>query len=217
MRANRTIQGVLFDWDGTLIDSYEADAAAYLAMFRKMGIPWGIQELTRHYSPNWYAVYRAAGLPRHRWDAADAAWRKEYANHRPKLIAGSRRILAQLVLRHQLGLVTNGDRDRVTRQLRDFRITRLFTARICAGDSERKKPHPEPLQMALAKMRLKPAACVYVGDAPQDIEMARRAGVLAIGVLGPFPTEKRLRASRPDMLLDSIEALPDALNTLLER
>ena len=217
MRANRTIQGVLFDWDGTLIDSYEADAAAYLAMFRKMGIPWGIQELTRHYSPNWYAVYRAAGLPRHRWDAADAAWRKEYANHRPKLIAGSRRILAQLVLRHKLGLVTNGDRDRVTRQLRDFRITRLFTARICAGDSERKKPHPEPLQMALAKMRLKPAACVYVGDAPQDIEMARRAGVLAIGVLGPFPTEKRLRASRPDMLLDSIEALPDALNTLLER
>ena len=217
MRANRTIQGVLFDWDGTLIDSYEADAAAYLAMFRKMGIPWGIQELTRHYSPNWYAVYRAAGLPRHRWDAADAAWRKEYANHRPKLIAGSRRILAQLVLRHKLGLVTNGDRDRVTRQLRDFRITRLFTARICAGDSERKKPHPEPLQMALAKMRLKPAACVYVGDAPQDIEMARRAGVLAIGVLGPFPTEKRLRASRPDILLDSIEALPDALNTLLER
>ncbi len=214
MRANRTIQGVLFDWDGTLIDSYEADAAAYLAMFREMGIPWDIKQLTRHYSPNWYAVYRAAGLPRHRWEAADAAWRKEYANHRPKLIAGSRRILAQLVRRHKLGLVTNGDRDRVTRQLRDFRLTRLFAARICAGDSERKKPHPEPLQMALTKMRLKPAACVYVGDAPQDIEMARRAGVLAIGVLGPFPTEKRLRASRPDMLLDSIEALPDALKNL---
>jgi len=36
-------------------------------------------------------------------------------------------------------------------------------------------------------MRLAPSACVYVGDAPQDVEMAQRAGVRAIGVLGPFP------------------------------
>ena len=216
MPAKRTIEGVLFDWDGTLIDSYEADASAYLAMFREMGIPWGVKELTQHYSPNWYAVYRAAGLPRRRWDAADAAWRKQYANHQPKLIAGTRGVLARLARRHKLGLVTSGDRDRVTRQLRKFFLTRLFAARICSGDTERKKPHPQPLQMALEKMRLKPSASVYVGDSPQDIEMARRAGVFAIGVFGPFPTEKSLRAARPDLLLDSINALPDALTNLLE-
>jgi len=214
MPAKRAIEGVLFDWDGTLIDSYEADASAYLAMFREMGIPWGVKELTRHYSPDWYAVYRAAGLPRHRWSAADAAWRKQYANHQPKLIAGSRRVLAGLARRHKLGLVTSGDRDRVTRQLRKFALTTLFEARVCGGDSEQKKPHPQPLQMALEKMRLAPADCVYVGDAPQDIEMARRAGVFAIGVLGPFPTGKRLRAARPDVLLDSLEALPEALRNL---
>ena len=213
-RKNKDLQGVLFDWDGTLIDSYEADASAYLAMFREMGIPWGVKELTRHYSPDWYAVYRAAGLPRHRWSAADAAWRKQYANHQPKLIAGSRRVLAGLARRHKLGLVTSGDRDRVTRQLRKFALTTLFEARVCGGDSEQKKPHPQPLQMALEKMRLAPADCVYVGDAPQDIEMARRAGVFAIGVLGPFPTGKRLRAARPDVLLDSLEALPEALRNL---
>lgn len=212
---NQSIQGVLFDWDGTLINSYEADASAYLAMFRKMGIPWGVKELTKHYSPDWYAVYRAAGLPQNRWKDADTAWRKQYAKHHPKLIAGSRRILAQLAARHKLGLVTSGDRDRVTRQLRSFRLTQLFAARVCAGDTEHKKPHPEPLQMALEKMQLHPSACVYVGDAPQDIEMARAAGVFAIGVLGPFPTEKRLRASRPGILLDSLAALPDALKTLL--
>ena len=59
------------------------------------------------------------------------------------------------------------------------------------------------------------AACVYVGDSPQDVEMAQRAGVRAIGVLGPFPTEKRLRAARPEFVLDSIEELPDALKKLL--
>jgi len=44
--------------------------------------------------------------------------------------------------------------------------------------------------------------------------MAQRAGVRAIGVLGPFPTEKRLRAARPDFLLDSIEELPGVLKRL---
>jgi beta-phosphoglucomutase-like phosphatase (HAD superfamily) len=70
---NKTLQGVLFDWDGTLINSYSADSSAYLAMFREMGIPWGLEELAQHYSPNWYRVYRAAKLPRARWDDADRA------------------------------------------------------------------------------------------------------------------------------------------------
>jgi phosphoglycolate phosphatase-like HAD superfamily hydrolase len=49
---------------------------------------------------------------------------------------------------------------------------------------------------------------VYVGDAPEDIEMARRAGVAAIGVLGPFPTAERLRLAKPEVLLESIRDLP---------
>jgi phosphoglycolate phosphatase-like HAD superfamily hydrolase len=50
-----------------------------------------------------------------------------------------------------------------------------------------------------------------VGDTAEDIEMARRAGVLAIGVFGPFPTAARIRAARPDVLLRSIGDLPDYL------
>ena len=212
--SKQAVEGVLFDWDGTLIDSYHADTSAYLAMFREMGISWGIRELEKHYSPNWYQVYRAAKLPKKRWDDADRLWRAFYAKHRPKLIAGARGVLARLRGSHRLGLVTSGDRDRVTRQLREFRLTEHFLARVCSGDTLHKKPHPEPLRLALRQMALDPAACVYVGDAPQDIEMARRAGVRAIGVLGPFPTEKRLRASKPEWLLASIEELPEALSCL---
>src|SRR5215469_2349689 len=120
------IEGVLFDWDGTLLDSYAADSAAYLAMFREMGIPWGLAELAKNYSPNWYRVYRAAKLPRARWEAADRAWRKQYAKHRPRLIGGVRRVLTRIAHHHRLGLVTSGDRDRVARQLREFRLSRLF-------------------------------------------------------------------------------------------
>jgi phosphoglycolate phosphatase len=211
---NKSLQGVLFDWDGTLIDSYGADSSAYLAMFREMGIPWGLEELAQHYSPNWYRVYRAAKLPRARWDDADRAWRTQYAKHSPRLISGARRVLERLGRVHHLGLVTSGDRDRVTRQLRAFRLTRMFGTRVCSGDTTQKKPHPAPLHLALQQLSLKPSACVYVGDSPEDLEMAKRAGVRAIAVLGPFPTEKRLRAARPDFLLESIRELPEILTAL---
>ena len=168
---NKNLQGVLFDWDGTLIDSYSADSSAYLAMFREMGIPWGLKELARHYSPNWYRVYRAAKLPRARWDDADRAWRAQYAKHSPRLITGARQVLVRLGRAHHLGLVTSGDRDRVTQQLRAFRLTRLFGARVCSGDTPEKKPHPAPLRLALRQLRLEPSACVYVGDSAEDLEM----------------------------------------------
>lgn len=208
------LRGVLFDWDGTLVDSYHADTSAYLAMFHEMGIAWGIGELEKHYSPNWYQVYRAAKLPRKFWNEADRAWRRHYAEHRPQLISGVRRVLEAVGRKHALGLVTSGDRDRVLRQLREFRLTRLFSARVCSGDTLRKKPHPAPLRLALRQMELEAKCCVYVGDAPQDVEMARRAGVLAVGVLGPFPTEKRLRAARPEFLIRSLEELPEVLRRL---
>src|SRR5260221_2498682 len=123
-KPNNSVEGVLFDWDGTLVNSYHADTSAYLAMFKEMGIPWGLPELEKNYSPNWYQVYRAAGLPRKHWDDADRAWRAHYAKHRPKLVAGARRVLAKVGNAHHLGLVTSGDRDRVIRQLRQFRLTR---------------------------------------------------------------------------------------------
>ncbi len=214
-RKNHSLlEGVLFDWDGTLLNSYEADSSAYLAMFKEMGICWGRKELEQHYSPNWYQVYRAAKLPRRQWDDADKAWRTHYAKHSPKLISGARRIISRLHQSHQLGLVTSGDRDRVHRQLRSFGLTSQFAARVCSGDTRNKKPHPEPLRLALRQMRLEPSACVYVGDAPQDVEMAHRAGVRAIGVLGPFPTEKRLRAARPEFLIASLDKLPALLKSL---
>jgi phosphoglycolate phosphatase len=208
------IKGVLFDWDGTLLDSFDADSSAYLAMFSELGVAWGLEELSQHYSPNWYDVYRAAGLPKQHWDAADVAWRKHYSGFRPKLIPGARKVLTTVGRRYKLGLVTSGDRDRVLRQLREFRISKSFHARVCSGDTKHKKPHPGPLNLALRCIGLEATQCVYVGDSPEDVQMAKSAHVRAIGVLGPFPTEKRLRAAKPDLLLNSLAELPAALKQL---
>ena len=214
MSLRPALHAVLFDWDGTLLDSYHADSQAYLAMFRAMGVNWGLDQLEQHYSPDWYAVYRAAKIPKDRWDEADRVWRAYYAKHPSKLMSAARKVLVQLSGRHKLGLVSSGDRDRVSRQLRQFRLTRMFRTRVLGGDTAEKKPHPAPLLKALKEMKAEAPHCVYVGDTPEDVEMARAAGVRAIAVLGPFPTEKRLRAVRPEILLNGLQELPKLLREL---
>jgi phosphoglycolate phosphatase-like HAD superfamily hydrolase len=63
-------------------------------------------------------------------------------------------------------------------------------------------------------MKLAPADCVYVGDTPEDLEMAKAAGVQAVAVLGPFPTARRLRAARPEFLLKHLDELPALLRKI---
>lgn len=211
--GRRPIRAVLFDWDGTLLDSFRADTHAYLRMFRALGVDWGVRELDRHYSPDWYRVYRAAGIERARWDEADRLWRRYYRQRKPALVPGARRVLRALRRSFLVGLVTSGDRARVSRQLRGFGLTALFGARVYGEDVKKRKPHPAPLRLALRRLGLPAAACIYVGDAAEDMEMARRAGVRAVAVLGPFPTHRRLRAARADALLESLEQLPRLLES----
>ena len=208
------LKAVVFDWDGTLLDSYHADATAYQEMFRALGIEWGVSELEKHYSPNWHRVYRAAGIPRGTWAEADRLWRQAYAHLRPALMPGARRVLRLLARNHVLALVTSGNRLRVRGQLRKFGFAQLFRAAVFGEDARHKKPHPAALKLALARLRLNPEECVYVGDSPEDMEMARRAGVRAIAVLGPFPNHARLRASETDALLAGLDELPETLKKL---
>jgi HAD superfamily hydrolase (TIGR01509 family) len=205
---------VLFDWDGTLLNSYASDTRAYLTMFRTLGVDWGVAELKCHYSPNWYRVYRAARIPREKWGQADRLWTLAYAKESPALLPGARQMIRQLKRDFDLGIVTSGNRRRVRQQLRDFGLADYFSACVCSEDVPKKKPHPAPLKFALKCLRADPEECVYVGDTAEDVEMARRAGVRPIGVLGPFPTAERIRRARPDTILRSIRDLPGYLQAL---
>lgn len=208
---------VLFDWDGTLLDSFSADVRAYTAMFRAMEVQWDAASFEDHYSPDWYRVYRAVGLPRGKWTEADRIWRAAYANEAPPLLPGARKLLRMLSCNFRLGIVTSGSRSRVRKQLRSFKLAKYFSACVCAGDTIHRKPHPAPIQLAMKRMCVSPEDAIYIGDSAEDVEMARRAGVRAIGVLGPFPTEKRIRAAKPDLLLPSIKDLAARLRPKEEK
>ena len=211
MNGKSVLKCVLFDWDGTLLDSFEADAQAYIHMFAALGMKWSIAELKRHYSPNWHHVYRAARLPRAKWEEADRLWMKFYRTHQPELQPGARRVLSALERRFILALVSSGSRARVRRQLREHEVAAMFRTKVCSEDAPRRKPHPAPLRLALDRLHLSPKVCVYIGDAPEDIQMAHRAGMRAIGVLGGSPVPARLRAASPDATIETIRELPHLL------
>ena len=177
-------------------------------MFHALGVDWGLRELWRCYSPDWHHVYRAAKIPRAKWAAANRLWRAAYAQEKPALLPGARSVMRTLERSFVLGLVTGGSGDRVRTQIRSFGFANHFAVCVCSEDASRKKPHPAPLNLALKRLRARPEDCVYVGDAPEDVVMAQRAGVRSVGILGPFPTAVRIRAAKPDLLLPSIRDLP---------
>ena len=213
MLTHKPLRAVLFDWDGTLLDSYQADTHAYLQMFRALGISWDSSKLAQNYSPDWHRVYRAAQVPPQCWAEADRLWRRFYRSERPLLQAGARHVVEMLANRFPLGLVSSGSSLRVRSQIRAFGLAPFFAVSIF-GDQvphSRRKPHPLQLRLALGRLGVDPGSCLYVGDAPEDVQMARRAGVAVVGVLQHSPVPERLRKSRPDALIKTIRSLPELL------
>jgi HAD superfamily hydrolase (TIGR01509 family) len=209
MLTHKPLRAVLFDWDGTLLDSFQADANAYMQMFRALGVSWNSTRLSQHYSPDWHNVYRAAHLPPARWAEADRLWRRFYRSERPQLQNGARSVVQMLAERFRLGLVSSGSTLRVRSQIRAFGLEPFFAVSIFGDQVPHRKPHPLQLQLAVRRLGCEPGSCVYIGDAPEDVQMARRAGVAAVGVLEHSPVPERLRESRPNALVKTVCGLPE--------
>jgi pyrophosphatase PpaX len=214
----RRLRAVLFDWDGTLVDSAEASYRCYERLFCEYGIAFDRARFERTYSPNWHRTYEALGLPRASWDEADARWLRHYAGERTELLPGARAALEKLRGGGlSLAVVTSGDRGRVTGELGRLEVGVLFDSVTCADDTVQRKPDPEPLRLGLRRVGVAAAQAAYVGDSPEDVEMARAAGVYAVGVPGGFPNRAVLASSRPDLLAADLGAAVDALLAVSDR
>jgi HAD superfamily hydrolase (TIGR01549 family) len=197
--STRRFRAVLFDWDGTLVDSAEATYRSYVSLFAHYGITYERRLFALTYSPAWQRTYRAVGLPEEHWPEADERWLALYAGETSALLPGARPALEALdAAGLLLGLVTSGDRSRVTGELRELGVSHLFQAVVCGGDLPAKKPRPEPLLMALDLLAVRPEEIAYVGDSPEDIQMTKTAGGFAVAIPGGFPNHEALAASGPD-------------------
>ena len=209
MPHNRTnIKTLVFDWDGTLVDSAHLGLIAFQKTFAELCVAFPIDIYEASYSPNWYSTYKALGLSEDLWERADALWLQHYGEETAPLIEGVGDTLAMLHAKgYRLGVVTSGSHSRVTREMTLSALNGLLDTLVCNEHIVNKKPHPEGLELALGKLGSSPDESAYVGDAPEDIEMGRRGNVLTVGVRSNYPSSARLLAAEPDIFLETIDDL----------
>jgi pyrophosphatase PpaX len=102
----------------------------------------------------------------------------------------------------QTGLVTSKNRHGASRGLSLVGLEALMDVMVCADEVNNPKPHPEPVEKAVALLGADPAGTVYVGDSIHDMHSGRAAGVKTAAALwGPFG-RAHLESARPDFWLE---------------
>ncbi len=199
------INTLLFDWDGTIVDSAHLGLQAFQKSFAALGFEFPQETYEAAYSPNWYLIYEAMGLPKEKWDRADELWLQHYGEQIAGLVPGAEIILRQLQQGgYRMGIVSSGSYSRVMRELEHAGLRDAFEVLVCNEQMQNKKPHPECLDTALGIMKSRKQQACYVGDSPEDIEMGKSAGVLTIGVRSSYPTSWKLLSFNPDIYLESL-------------
>ena len=205
-----SVKAILFDWDGTLVDSAHLGLAAFEKTFSELGVVFAHDIYQAKYSPNWYSTYEALGLPKNLWQVADDLWIQHYGEQSAPLIEGVGETLIALRTKgYQLAIVTSGSRSRVCREVQQSVLSDAFTVIICNEDIVNKKPDPEGLVLGMRELNVDPSQCAYVGDAPEDIEMGRRGNVMTVGVRSDYPSSARVPSANPDLYLNRITELVD--------
>jgi len=208
--STQSITTLLFDWDGTLVDSAQLGLTAFEQSFAALGMVFDHEIYREVYSPNWYSVYEAMGLPKDKWERADELWTHHYGEQTAELVDGAKQTIDDLQQKgHRLGIVSGGNAIRVAREIANVGFDKVFDVVVCHEQMENRKPHPEGLKTALRLMnRLREESC-YIGDAPEDIEMGKRAGLLTVGVRSAYPTNWKLKRSNPDIYVESVIELSE--------
>ena len=144
--------GVIFDWDGVLLDSLGSSFNVYNRIFEKLGARrLARDEYLRLQSPNWYEFYVKVGLPARHWKYVDDEWLRQYDHERPVLYPDARRCLVSLnSAGFRLALVSNGSEVRVKKELGEFGLAPLFESVMCGTAKEELKPSPLMLQRTYA-------------------------------------------------------------------
>jgi HAD superfamily hydrolase (TIGR01549 family) len=209
------VDAIVFDWDGTLVDSLPAIFDANTQVLAEYGLPFDATRYRAAYVPDWRVMYERLGVPNDAVEAAGARWLELYrltaqAELLPRVAESLRRLSdAGFVL----GLVTAGHRDVVESQLERHGLGTLLPSRVFGSDPIAAKPHPDPLLRVLDELGRahRIATARYVGDVPDDMRMARAVGSLGIGIESKFGTPDDLLAAGASAVYPGVAEFVDEL------
>ncbi|MBK1701889.1 HAD-IA family hydrolase [Thiococcus pfennigii] len=217
-----TFELIVFDWDGTLMDSEARIVACIQSAFTDLGEPspapeaardiigLGLDEAMAMLCPDATLARRRALMDRYRAHFLGG-------NETPSdLFPEARATLSRLDQQgYLLAVATGKSRRGLDEVLATTALDRLFHATRCA-DETRSKPHPDMLLELMDELGVAPSATLMVGDTEYDIQMAHNAGAAALAVCYGVHERGRLLAQRPLACLESLGELPGWLGRLAE-
>ena len=203
---------ILFDLDGTLIDSVRLILDSYHHTLASHGLPPRTdEEWLRGVGTPLSVQFAELGRDPLTLEALIATYREYNLKHHDRMVTVYPGIVqtvgALKAAGLATGLVTSKNRQGALRGLTLARLEQLMDVLVCADEVDNPKPHPEPVQKAVALLGADPATTVYVGDSVHDMVSGRAAGVRTAAALwGPFGRH-HLEGTEPDYWLEQPEAL----------
>jgi phosphoglycolate phosphatase-like HAD superfamily hydrolase len=144
-------------------------------------------------------------------------WRGQRKPADFRIVAGVDRALAFLSAEYRMGVVTTRGRGEAMAFLEQYGLRSLFEVVVTRESTWRLKPHPAPVLHAARALAVPPTRCAMVGDTTVDIKSARRAGAFAVAVLCGFGERDELERAGAHLVLSSPVDLPAALGFGEER
>ena len=216
MRPGWRPRAVLFDFDGTLADSYDAIAASVNHVRAGYGLPpLPVSEVRRHVGRGPQFLLEQT-VPVGDWPTNLA----QYRSHHPGVMRSGTRLLpgAATVLQRlreagcRLGVCSNKPAAFTADLVRYLGIDRWLDLVLGPEDVAHPKPAPDMIVAALDRLGVDNGEALYVGDMVVDIETARSAGVAVCVVATGSDSASRLAAATPDRLLDRLTDLLDCID-----
>ena len=202
---------ILFDLDGTLIDSTEAILESFRVSFELLG--GGIPDPERIKAQVGHPLadmYRNLGVPEPRIEEYVRTYKEHYRQvHTAKtvLLPGAGEAVRRAAEFARLGIVTTKT-GRYSRELMEhFGLMEYFEVLIGSEDVSRHKPHPEPIWTALERMGTGRESCWMIGDTCMDLEAASAAGIGGIGLLCGYGKAEDLRCCGNPLEPDALRAV----------
>lgn len=211
-----SIQAVIFDLDGTLVDSLEDIAAALGGALNDAGLATPPIELVRGWiGDGAHSLVRRAVDGRADVDAVLASFRERYRAKpivHTRLYDGLAAALDELAAPGRSFAVLSNKPHELTRTIADRLLGAWpFAAVFGQRPGMPLKPDPMAALVAADELGVTPARCAFVGDSAIDVETARAAGMRSVAVAWGFRERAELEAAQPDAIVDNPRQLPAAM------
>ncbi len=208
---------VVFDLDGTLIDSRgDIAAAVNHAMIATGRRPLAASVIAGYVGDGARVLLARSAKLAETDTAIDELleyfidYYVKHPNDFSKWVDGAPQVLDRIAeLELPIALCTNKARPVTDAILGALGVRTRFRAIYAGGDGPEKKPAAGPLLALAKKMSLEVSSLVMVGDGPQDVECARRAGCRVIGVVSGYNPRERISNAQPDVVIEGLSELPD--------